>query len=157
MSRNSRKRHQERKKRKVAKERQHASSGESSDDRRHRLYMLDWNREKAEAAYVNAVRKGIAEPVVWVMDANDKLAADLLVRLGVDVESHCQMMRARGLIPSIVMPMDRESSLKITGALNLGAHTVLQLNPINTYQVIVVASGGCLCHASPLPDMDLVS
>jgi hypothetical protein len=121
----------------------------------YRRQLLLLNRERIEFNYVNAVAKGVEDPVIVVLDLQDDGAAHVAHATGVP---WAQILQWRAdcaeddVAPTQVLAAPRWAILSVIGPMTPNSpQGVMKPSPPETFRVVAVAHNGNAFADFPLP------
>jgi hypothetical protein len=121
----------------------------------YRRQLLLLNRERIEFSYEKALRNGLEQPVILVLDLMDARAACLSQKLGVAWEqiARCrEECRRHDVVPVQVVAAPPDAALCLVGPTTPNSPLgIAKPNPAGTFRVVAIAAGGNSFADFPLP------
>jgi hypothetical protein len=121
----------------------------------YRRQLLLLNRERIEFNYVNAVSRGVEDPVIVVLDLQDDGAAHVAHATGVSWEQIAKWRKECGqsdVVPTQILAAPRWAVLSVIGPMTPNSpQGVMRPSPPDTFRVVAVAHNGNAFADFPMP------
>jgi hypothetical protein len=129
------------------------------DETRRRLEMLVPSTEYTELSYLKALRQGIKDPVVVIVDPRDGLAREVVRRSFGDAlarrflnSSDERFRKTPDVHPAMDWAMERDEALRVLADLSPNAREGLSEElPPRHFRLVVVGASGCSYVCRPVP------
>jgi hypothetical protein len=115
----------------------------ATSERRKRMFQF--NRERIEQLYVDAVSRGVDRPLIIMCDLLDPAGKALAIgRAGSnEVEKQIATCKDNGHDPSLIMDVPQENAIAVLGNATANARQVLDTEvPDGMFRVAVIGDGG---------------
>jgi hypothetical protein len=128
-------------------------AGDYETGRRERAHLLQFNIERIEQGYLQAVKAGEERPVILIIDLRDKMGFELASRLGpeetIRVRDECN---ERDVIPTAILATSLPMAVKAIGMMTpTGSETLQTPLPAGRFWVVSIAAGGNSYAAMRIP------